>query len=67
VAAASEGLAGAAGWVCGLLSSPHFCSKAARAAAWAGVSSARRGMTLVPKATHKPNKSFFFMELTSPG
>jgi hypothetical protein len=54
---APEGVPGAGGGsVCGWPSSFNFCSKAARAAAWAVVSSARTEMKLAPRATQKPNK-----------
>ena len=39
-----------------------FCSKAARAVAWAGVSSARTEMKLAPRATQKPTKIVVFMK-----
>jgi hypothetical protein len=64
------------GWVCELFSSFNCCSKAARAAAWAGVSSARTAMKLTPRTTHKPTQTVVFMkcafeverkEMTCPG
>ena len=51
-------------WACGFLRSVNVCSKAARATAWAGLSSARTEAKPVPTATHKPTKSFLFMKLS---
>jgi hypothetical protein len=50
------------GSICGLFRSFSFCSKAARVAAWAGVSPAWTEIKLAPKATHKPTKVVVFMK-----
>jgi hypothetical protein len=50
------------GPICGWLNSFNFCSKAVRAAAWAGVSFARTEMKLAPRATQKPTKVVIFMK-----
>jgi hypothetical protein len=50
------------GWVCELTGSFNCCSKAARAAAWAGASSARTAMKLAPRPTHKPTQIIVFMK-----
>jgi len=50
------------GGVCALSSSFIFCNKAARVAAWAGVSPAWTEIKLAPKATHKPTKVVVFMK-----
>jgi hypothetical protein len=46
------------GWV----GSFNCCSKAALAAAWARVSSARTAMKLAPRPTHKPTQIIVFMK-----
>jgi hypothetical protein len=62
---ASEGMPDiGGGGVCGLSGLFSFCSKAARSAAWAGVSSARTEKKLAPRATHKPKKILIFMKLS---
>jgi hypothetical protein len=50
------------GSICGWVNSLNFCSKAARAAAWAGVSLAWTEMKLAPRATQKPTKVVIFMK-----
>jgi hypothetical protein len=54
----------AAGSTCDVPGSFSFASKAARAAAWAGVSSARTETVLAPKAMHKPKKILIFIKLS---
>ncbi len=49
------------GWDCGLSRFFNVCSKAARAAAWVEVSTARTEMKLALKATHKPKKIVVFI------
>ena|ERR1039458_2199817 len=39
-----------------------FCTKAARAAAWAGLSAARTEMKPAPRRTHKPKTILVFMK-----
>jgi len=39
-----------------------FCSKAARAAAWAGVSAARTEKKFAPRTRHKPKEILIFMK-----
>ncbi len=63
-ATATEGVfVAGSDWIC--KSSGWFsdCSKAARAAAWAGLSAARTEMTLAPRTTHKPREILIFMKL----
>ncbi len=42
-----------------------FCSKSARAAAWAGVSAARSEMKPAPRTMHKPRAILIFMKLST--
>src|ERR1700690_2904893 len=62
---AAEGVVVAVnGWGCQASGWFSFCSNAARAAAWAGLSAARTEMKLVPRATHKPKEILVFMKLS---
>ena len=51
-----------ADWACGWSSSYNFCSMAARAAAWSGVSSALTETQPSTKATHKTTMILAFMK-----
>ena len=51
------------GGVCALSSSFIFCNKAARVAAWAGVSPAWTEIKLAPRMTHKPKKILIVIAL----
>jgi hypothetical protein len=50
------------GWDCGSSTWFSFCSKAARSAAWAGVSLARTERKLAQRATQKPTKVMPFIK-----
>jgi hypothetical protein len=51
-----------ADWACGWSSSYNFCSMAARAAAWSGVSSARAERQVAITAAHKTTKMLVFIK-----